>query len=1077
MMIETKGTKTGTSRPDETTKYDAQGTNAKSGTPYYLALAVASLAAYLKSLFNTPVHAEAEAADVEPQPKPGPKLVALTPSDQEPAAREPDGRLAGTSGVAPGSEAPASEYDSPAFLRTKTLQFAKPDPQPNLNDFKASPVIPTPENDNRGAASGGGGGGGGRDERPSDAGQGENGPHSGNGVDEPVSSTEKGGSPTSEHSNGPGRDADREDAANPAGGVGQPADGPRNTGGGSTVPPNDNLPLEDEKGGTDGRRNRAPISSGPVLLANTTGCALLAIAMTDLLRNVRDPDGDVLSVRNVSVSSGALSPDGDGWIFDGDAVGPVTITYEVTDGEFSIAQTASFNVVERNQVTGSSGDDIILGTLCADAIDGGAGNDIIDARAGSDLIDGGLGDDHIVGGAGDDTILGAAGDDVIFAGSGADVVSGGTGNDRIFGEEGDDILFGDAGDDLLDGGYGNDILIGSTGSDMLFGGAGDDRLDGGEGNDLAFGGLGRDAVSGGAGDDRLEGGEGDDVLLDGSGRDIVLGQEGDDVIVAALDGDDDLFDGGLGRDTLDLTATTSGVTVDLAAGTAVGAEIGRDQLVSVEVVRGGSGADVIGGDAGPNDLFGGVGRDHLAGGAGNDLLDGGADYDVLSDGTGSDTVLGGGGDDVLIVATDADADRFDGGSGEDTLDLTATTSGVVVDLMAGTAVGRDIGTDAVASVEVVLGGSGDDVLSGSSGGDTLLGGMGQDRISGGAGDDRLDGGSGADTLLDGTGSDVVLGGAGDDVITASSDGEADSFDGGEGQDTLDLSAAHSGVTVDLILGTSVGVETGQDHVAGVEAVVGGSGADVLLGSTGGDSLSGGDGDDRLVGRSGDDVLDGGGGRDTILDGAGQDTVRSGAGDDRIVLAMDGDDDRIDGGEGSDTLDLGGATGNLLVDLVNHVVSGTELGEDQVESIERIVAGSGDDRFVIGDDDVVLTGGGGNDAYEFLSRLGAREPTRAVEITDFSVGDHVDLLNWSLFEAGGGTGGNSLADAMERNDGTVSGIRYRSALLGEGDVTVISADLDRDDTFETTIVLDGHHTLLFIEGPVHQAASTPTTPVT
>lgn len=211
------------------------------------------------------------------------------------------------------------------------------------------------------------------------------------------------------------------------------------------------MPAGDE-GGSGGRRNRAPVAAGPVFLADTTGCALLAIAMTDLLRNVQDPDGDTLSVHNVSVSSGSLSRDGDGWVFDGDEVGPVTITYEVTDGELSVTQTASFNVVPRNQLTGTGGDDLILGTPCADEIDAGLGNDNVDARGGADLIDGGAGNDHIAAGDGDDTVLGGSGDDVIFAGAGADVVSGGTGNDRIFGEDGNDILFGDAGDDLLDGG-------------------------------------------------------------------------------------------------------------------------------------------------------------------------------------------------------------------------------------------------------------------------------------------------------------------------------------------------------------------------------------------------------------------------------------------------------------------------------------------------------------------------------------------------------------------------------------------------------------------------------------------------
>ncbi|MGU3363103.1 cadherin-like domain-containing protein [Methylobacterium sp. M6A4_1b] len=953
MMIETKGTRT-EAGADGAQPYASQGAGPKPGTPYYLALAVAALAAYLKSLFHQPVHAEAVVEAAEAPHAAGPRLVVLPAAEQAPDAVPSEPRITGSAGMAPVLDNPASEYDA-SHPHAQALHFARHDPQPNLNDFKASPVIPRPTNDNGGSHGGGGvhgGGGGGRDDTPSGAADPETRPHPEGDAIPDMSG------PHTPKPSGPGQ---------PAGTQGDQGGTPRDGGDGGTprdgsdggAGPAGKVPAGDGTGDPGGRRNRAPVATGPVHLADTTGCALLAIAMNDLLQNVQDPDGDPLTVRNVTVSSGSLARDGDGWVFDGDGPGPVTVAYEVTDGEFAIAQTASFDVVARNAIAGSGDDDLILGTPCADDIAGGAGGDIIDARGGADLIDGGAGDDHIVAGAGDDTVLGGAGDDVIFAGAGADVVSGGAGNDRIFGEAGNDILLGDAGDDLLDGGEGSDVLVGASGADLLFGGTGDDRIDGGEGNDQAFGDLGRDIVSGGDGDDRLEGGGGDDVLADGGGRDVALGQDGDDVLVAARDGAEDVLDGGDGADTLDLTATTMGVSVDLAAGVSAGSETGRDRLVSIETVRGGSG---------------------------------------------------------------------------------------------------------------------DDVLLGSSAAETLAGGAGEDRLAGGGGDDRLEGGPGADALSDGAGSDVVSGGAGDDAVAVALDGEADRFDGGEGRDTLDLSATREGVTVDLAAGTSSGAETGQDLVSGLEAVIGGSGGDGLSGGEGNDSLSGGGGDDRLAGRSGDDVLEGGAGADTVLDGAGCDIVRAGAGNDRVVLALDGDDDRVDGGDGFDTLDVGAASGNLLVDLVHHVVSGTELGADRVESMEAIVSGSGHDRFVVGDEDVVLTGGGGNDGYAFAV-AGKPEATRAVQITDFSVGDYVDLLKWTLFEACPTAIGRSLSEAMERSDGTMSGIQYKSALLDEGDVTVISADLDHDDRFETTIVLDGRHTLLFVETPEHAAGVSLGSPTT
>ncbi len=100
----------------------------------------------------------------------------------------------------------------------------------------------------------------------------------------------------------------------------------------------------------------------------------------------------------------------------------------------------------------------------------------------------------------------------------------------------------------------------------------------------------------------------------------------------------------------------------------------------------------------------------------------------------------------------------------------------------------------------------------------------------------------------------------------------------------------------------------------------------------------------------------------------------------------------------------------------------------------------------------------------------------MEITDFSVGDYVDILRWTLFEEGSGIVGQSLF----RRDGPRRRHRLGHPLPGRTprwrDVTVISADLDRDDRFETTVVLDGHHTLLFVENATHPAVSTPATPI-
>ena len=61
-------------------------------------------------------------------------------------------------------------------------------------------------------------------------------------------------------------------------------------------------------------------------------------------------------------------------------------------------------------------------------------------------------------------------------GSGDDVAIGGLKNDRLNGEDGNDVLFGNGGNDTLKGGRGNDLLVGGQGDDVLIGGRGDDTF-------------------------------------------------------------------------------------------------------------------------------------------------------------------------------------------------------------------------------------------------------------------------------------------------------------------------------------------------------------------------------------------------------------------------------------------------------------------------------------------------------------------------------------------------------------------------------------------------------------------------
>jgi phosphodiesterase/alkaline phosphatase D-like protein len=184
-----------------------------------------------------------------------------------------------------------------------------------------------------------------------------------------------------------------------------------------------------------------------------------------------------------------------------------------------------------------------------------------------------------------------------------------------------------------------DVILGAAGNDQVKGGNGDDYLDGSKGNDFIAGGDGADEIFGRNGNDFLKGGDGADRLEGGNGNDKASGGDGDDVFVAANGDGNDHYSGDQGTDTLDLSATSAPVKVDLEGGTASGSAIGFDRLSSVENVIGSGGGDHIAGDNDANRLEGGAGNDKIAGDRGNDVIIGGSGDDLLRGGPGDDTFI------------------------------------------------------------------------------------------------------------------------------------------------------------------------------------------------------------------------------------------------------------------------------------------------------------------------------------------------------------------------------------------------------------------------------------------------------
>ncbi|WP_426039462.1 DUF4214 domain-containing protein [Brevundimonas sp. DC300-4] len=276
-------------------------------------------------------------------------------------------------------------------------------------------------------------------------------------------------------------------------------------------------------------------------------------------------------------------------------------------------------LISIEDVTGTSGNDTIIGDSNANMLDGGAGND---------LLLGGGGNDTIIGGAGIDVALfsGRRGDATFTYSNGAIGVIGADGSDTLQSVE---VL------QFTDGVYDvrTDGLVASSARVNFAGTANADVVRSGDSNDLLQGGLGDDFLDAGIGTDRLEGGAGNDVLNGGA--------------------DDDVIDGGAGVDLAVFSAASTQVTFAYMDGTIVviGPD-GRDVLTDVEQLRFSDrvldvGADgrvitalnTIAGTSGADTLTGTSGSDALLGGAGNDLLRGQSGSDVLNGGEGFDAAL------------------------------------------------------------------------------------------------------------------------------------------------------------------------------------------------------------------------------------------------------------------------------------------------------------------------------------------------------------------------------------------------------------------------------------------------------
>jgi Ca2+-binding RTX toxin-like protein len=167
-------------------------------------------------------------------------------------------------------------------------------------------------------------------------------------------------------------------------------------------------------------------------------------------------------------------------------------------------------------------------------------------------------------------------------------------------------------------------------------------------NNTLVGGVNADLIQGLDGDDVLKGGDGNDVIEGGFGSDTLVGGDGDDNLDGG--GDNDVFspgsgtnqiDGGSGTDTVIYSGDVSkeeGISLDLIIGTCIHDGNAQDTLSNIENAYGTEYDDMLQGDDKDNVLVGQGGNDYLAPGSGYDILNGGNGNDTYDLSTANGTV-------------------------------------------------------------------------------------------------------------------------------------------------------------------------------------------------------------------------------------------------------------------------------------------------------------------------------------------------------------------------------------------------------------------------------------------------------
>lgn len=523
-------------------------------------------------------------------------------------------------------------------------------------------------------------------------------------------------------------------------------------------------------------------------------------------------------------------------------------------------------------------------------------------------------------------------------------------------------------------------------------------------------------LNGGDGNDYLDGGAGIDTLIGGNGDDTYVVDNTDDIITETMLVKAKLKDAG-GHDTVQSSADSYTLS---------------NYIEDLEL----KGSDNINGTG--ND-----GNNLLIGNDGNNILDGGA---------GKDTMLGGNGDDTYIVDNAGDVVKeidITGNptSGNDTVESSATYSLTYKDKVLNAIVGNGVENLILTGTNAING-------TGNELNNTLIGNAASNVLDGGVGNDILDGGAvdvkpqkKSDTVTD-----KLIGNYGDDTFLHKGLYGNGSFDGGDGIDVLDLSQAtesamlqrnndHAGVFVDLNKGDSYVYyresdkpadrsSYGEIKLTNIEDVIGTNQDDWIKGDINSNKLYGGDGNDTLDSGADNEQSN------ELYGGSGNDIYIIDQGDDVIEYNTDGDD------TGGDDTVKSTATYTLQINLENLTLIGTAKIDGMGNELNNIIIGNDKANTLDGGTGAdTLIGGDGNDTYIIDDKGDIVEETTAsdgndtvISSIDYTLGAFIENLTLTANAIIGN--GNDLANTLVGND-------YDNILDGRGGADKMSGGKGND----------------------------------